>query len=181
MNTIEALQKRKSVRGYTSQPVEEEKLKTILKYGNKAPNAGPFHMSVIRNTDLLKKINDAVLDMMKNSTDEFRRQRASIPGYEPLYSAPVFILLSAPDNGMAAINTSCAVTNMCIAATGLGLGSCYVMSSPMFFKNNPELCGKVGVPEGYVPQCGMLLGYESEGQIPGKPWVEDYSNINYID
>ena len=60
MNTLEALAKRKSVRGYTSQAVEPEKLETILQYGNKAPNAGPFHMTVIRKQELLQRINDAV-------------------------------------------------------------------------------------------------------------------------
>lgn len=56
MNTLEALQARKSIRGYLDKPVEADKLKAVLKYGNKAPNAGPFHMSVIQNTDLLKEI-----------------------------------------------------------------------------------------------------------------------------
>lgn len=36
MNTMDDL------RGYLEQPVKADKLKTILKYGNKAPNAGPL-------------------------------------------------------------------------------------------------------------------------------------------
>ena len=58
MNTLDALQKRKSIRGYLDKTVEKEKLNLILKYGNKAPNAGPFQMSVITNKEILKTIND---------------------------------------------------------------------------------------------------------------------------
>lgn len=181
MNTIEALQTRKSVRGYTTQLVEDEKLKTILKYGNKAPNAGPFHISVIKNPVLLQTMNDTVLEMMKNSDNEFMRQRASIPNYQPLYAAPILLLLSAPDGGNGGINAACSVTTMSIAATELGLGSCFVMAIAMMLRQSPELHAQVGIPEGYAPQCGMLLGYESENQIPGRPRQEDYSNINYVD
>ncbi len=42
MNTLDALQKRKSIRGYLDKTVEKEKLNLILKYGKKAPHAGPF-------------------------------------------------------------------------------------------------------------------------------------------
>ncbi|MDO5852334.1 MAG: nitroreductase family protein [Methanobacteriaceae archaeon] len=181
MNTIETLEKRKSIRGYTSQEVEDQKLKTILKYGNKAPNAGEFHMSVITNKKLLKKINDNTLESMKNSDNEFMKQRAAIPEYEPLYGAPILILLSAPKEGFGAINTACAITNMTIAATELELGSCYVVSPLAAFESIPELSEKLEIPEGHIPQGGILLGYESEKQIPGKPWVEDYSNVNYIE
>lgn len=180
MNTIEALEKRRSVRGYTNQPIEEDKLNTILKYGNKAPNVGPFQMSVISNSSILKTINDTVLEIMKSSDNEFMKQRASIPDYHPLYGAPTLIVLSAPDNDTAAINTSCAVTNMSIAATELGLGSCYVMGAIMMLKQNSEFCKQVGIPDNYVPICGLLLGYESEKQIPGRTWKDDRSNINYV-
>jgi nitroreductase len=180
MNTLDALQKRKSIRGYLDKTVEKEKLNLILKYGNKAPNAGPFQMSVITNKEILKTINDTVMDIMKSSDNDFMKMRSSIPGYQPLYGAPMLIVLSAPKEGFGAANTANAVTNMCIAATELGLGSCFVIAPLMVLDGTNELCKKIGIPEGFTPMCGMLLGYASENQIPGKPYVEDYSNINYV-
>lgn len=181
MNTLEALAKRKSVRGYTSQPVEQEKLETILQYGNKAPNAGPFQMTVIRNKELLQKINDITLAAMKTGDNDFLRERAAIPGYQPLYGAPVFILLSAPEGGYSQVNAACAVTNMAAVATELGLGTCYVVSALLAFQKEPNLAQKVNLPEGYVPQCGMLLGYEATEQIGGGTRTAGLGNVNFVD
>lgn len=181
MNTLEALQKRKSIRGYLGRSVEEDKLKTILKYGNKAPNAGDFHMTVIRDKQLLRDINDTVKEAILKSDNEFAKKRISIPGYLPTYGAPVLIILSAPkDSPYSAVNTACAVTNMGVASVELGLGTCYLAGVLLAFQAKPELLEKINLPAGYIPQCGMALGYESSEQIPGKEWMEDYSNINYI-
>jgi len=51
---------------------------------------------VIQNTGLRQRINDRALDAMVHSGNEFAQQRASLPGYQPIYGAPVLILLSAP-------------------------------------------------------------------------------------
>lgn len=98
-----------------------------------------------------------------------------------MYGAPVLIVLSAPDEGFSAANTACAVTNMGIVATELGLGTCYLAGFLMAFTAKPELLQKIGVPEGFKPQCGMILGYEGPDQIPAAKRSEDYSNINYVD
>lgn len=89
MNTLDALQKRHSVCGYTNRVIEDEKLKIILEYGNKAPNCGPFHMSVIKDATILNMIDETVLNVMKNSNNDFMKQRTSIPRYKPLYGAPI--------------------------------------------------------------------------------------------
>jgi len=181
MNTLDALQKRKSVRGYLDKPVEDEKLKVILKYGNKAPNAGPFHMSVIRDKAFLEELNETVAAVVKANGNDFMRKRFSIPGYKATYGAPVMVLISAPEGPFSAANAACAATNMGVAATELGLGTCYLAGILMAFSAKPEYLGRAGVPDGYVPQCGLIIGYESAQQIPGKQWVEDYSNISYVD
>jgi len=90
------------------------------------------------------------------------------------------VLISAPEGPFSAANAACAATNMGIAATELGLGTCYLAGILMAFKADPNYLGRAGVPEGYVPQCGLIIGYEADQQIPGKEWVEDYSNISYI-
>ena len=180
MNTLEALEARKSIRGYLDRPVEIDKLQTILKFGNKAPKAGTFHMCVVTNKALLTQINDSILQIMKSSNNDFLKTRSSIPGYQPLYGAPVLIVLTAPKEGFGAVNTACAVTNMCIAATELGLGSCFVAGPTMVMDGKNELSKKVGIPDGNIPQCGLLLGYASDTQIPGTGQAQDDSNIHYV-
>jgi FMN reductase [NAD(P)H] len=162
MDVSEAIAKRKSVRAYENKPVPTDALKRIVEAGQWAPNAGPFQISVIHNTGLRQKINDRALDVMVHSENEFARQRAALPGYQPLYGAPVLILLSAPaDAPFGAPNTALAAENMLLEATGQGLGSCYLVSPTRALngESNRDLAREAGVPEGYTAQCAVIVGY----------------------
>lgn len=64
MNVSEAIAKRKSVRACKDKPIPADVLKRIVEAGQWAPNAGPFQISVIRNTGLRKRINDRELNTM---------------------------------------------------------------------------------------------------------------------
>lgn len=178
MNVFEALKTRKSVRGYLETEVEEEKLKSILSYGNQAPNAGPVHISVIRNRELLDDINNAAEKYALSSDNDYLKKRFSISGYKATYGAPVLVVLSSPNGG--AQNCACAATNMCIAATGYELGSCYLGAFLFAFTEKPELLKTIGVPDGFIPQCGLILGYKSIKQIPSSKKGEK-ENINFVD
>ena len=166
MNILKAIEMRKSVRSYTEERIEEEKLKAMIRAGNLAPVFGRFHITVIENQDLLREINDITLDMMKHSGNGFMENQAAIEGYQPLYGAGVMFVLSVPggndEHGFQMANAACAAENMILAATELGLGSCFVMGPMMAFAN-PELAGRLGLPEGYVPLVGVLVGYALHG------------------
>lgn len=162
MNISEAIAKRKSVRAYLDKPVLADDLAKIVEAGQWAPNAGPFQISVVRNAGLRQRINDRTLDAMVHSGNEFLQQRASLPGYQPIYGAPVLILLSAPANApFSAVNTALAAENMLLEATGLGLGSCYIVTPTLALngENNRDLTREVGLPDGYVVQCAVIVGY----------------------
>lgn len=162
MDISEAIAKRKSVRAYLEKPVAEDDLEKIVEAGRWAPNAGPFQISVILNAGLRKKINDRTQHAMMQSEREFLRQRASLPGYQPLYGAPVLILLSAPaDLPYGANNTALAAENMLLQATGLGLASCHLVSPalPLNGEENRDLASEAGIPEGYKLQCAVIVGY----------------------
>ena len=129
MDVFEAFDKRKSTRCYKARLVEREKLEAIAATGNQAPIAGAIHITVISNQDLLSRINEAARAYMKEKGNEYLRSRIELPGYEPMYGAPSIILLSAPDGPYAQINCAAAAANITVAAAGLDLGSCYVVSA----------------------------------------------------
>jgi FMN reductase [NAD(P)H] len=150
------------IRAYVNQPVREDDLSRIVEAGRWAPNAGEFHISVVRNAGVRQKINDATRVEMINSDREFLRQRIALPGYEPLYGAPVLILLSAPDEGRNnPFNAGLAAENMLLEATELGLGSCFIVSPTLALnkKKNQALASEAGIPEGYSLQCAVLVGH----------------------
>ncbi len=184
MDVSEAIVKRISVRAYEDRPVPADVLKKIIEAGQWAPNAGPIQISVIQNAGLRQRINNRAKDAMLHSDNEFARKRASLPGYEPIYDAPVLILLSAPaDAPLGVVNTALAAENMLLEATGLGLGSCFLMSPTRALNGdaNHDLAQKAGVPEGYTVQCAIIVGYAA---AENKFSIIDRSKrgtVNYVD
>jgi FMN reductase [NAD(P)H] len=184
MDVSEAIAKRKSVRAYENKPVPTDVLKRIVEAGQWAPNAGPFQISVIHNAGLRQKINDRALDVMVHSENEFARQRAALPGYQPLYGAPVLILLSAPaDAPFGAPNTALAAENMLLEATGQGLGSCYLVSPTRALngESNRDLAREAGVPEGYTAQCAVIVGYAAAENKFSLGERRKRGTVNYVE
>ncbi len=165
MNVTEAIAKRKSIRDYMDKPVRTDDLEKIVEAGQRAPNVGEFKISVIRNKALLRQIDDLTYDAMVNSGIEILQYRASLPGYRPLYGAPVLILLSGPaQNPYSTADVTLAAENIILQATHLGLGSCYIIS-PTLALNMPEnrvLALESGMPDGYKLHCGVILGYAAD-------------------
>jgi nitroreductase len=166
MDISETIAKRKSIRAYEDKPVSAEDLERIVEAGRWAPNAGPFQISVIRNPGLRQRINDRTLDAMVQSGNDFLQERAALPGYQPVYGAPVLILLSAPkDSPYSAVNTALAAENMMLEATGLGMGSCYLVSPTLALNGvkNADLAREAGIPEGYALTCAVIVGHAAAG------------------
>jgi FMN reductase [NAD(P)H] len=162
MDISEAILARKSVRAYLDKPIPTDYLEKIIEAGRWAPNAGPFQISVIRDAALRQKINDRTLDAMVHSGNAFLQQRAALPGYQPLYGAPVLILLSGPtETPFSSVNAALAAENMLLEATGLGLGSCFLVSPTLALngKDNRDLAQEAGIPDNYALQCAVIVGY----------------------
>jgi nitroreductase len=160
MNAQDAILARKSVRAYKAEQITGEELKALVDAGLSGPGGGAVHLSVIQKADIIQRINDVTKAGMLASGNDFAVSRASLPGYEPVYGAPLLLLLSAPDpNG--AVNCACAAENMLIAATALGLGSCFLMSIRGAFSGEPgpALLAECGIPEGNAICCGVIAGY----------------------
>jgi nitroreductase len=184
MSISEAIKKRISTRAYLDKPVPEEDLGKIVEAGRWAPNAGPFQISVIRNQELRQKINDRAHDAMLNSSIEFLVQRASLPGYQPLYSAPVLMLLSGPAKApFGAINAALAAENMILEATGLGLGTCLLLSPTPVLNDagKRDLAQAAGVPDGYTVHCAVIVGYAAAENKFTKAERAPKGSVNYVD
>jgi len=184
MDVSKAIVNRISVRAYEDRPVPADVLKKIIEAGQWAPNAGPIQISVIQNAGLRQRINNRAKDAMVHSKNEFARQRASLPGYEPIYGAPVLILLSAPtDAPLGVANTALAAENMLLEATGLGLGSCFLMTPTRALNDdsNHDLAQKAGVLEGYTVQCAVIVGYAAAENKFSALDRSKRGTVNYVD
>ena len=184
MNVDEAVMKRKSVRSYQDKAVSAEDLAKVIKAGQWAPNAGPYTMSVIRNKDLMARINEKTLEAMRVSGNDFLMERAALPGYMPLYGGPVVILLSGPsDMPMSPMNCAVSVEIMLLQATELGFGCCF-LRSPAYALNNPAnaaLARETGIPEGSEMQCGIVFGYVDDETKFARMEREPRGTVAYVD
>ncbi len=180
MEALDAIANRKSIRSYKAEQITDTALAAIVKAAKSAPQAGPFHITVIQNGELLAKISATALAAMKNSGDKFLMSRAALPGYTPVYGAPTLVVLSAPSkNPYSLANTSNAATNITIAATALGLGSCYMVTPGLAFRADPDLASQVGLPEGFSVMCCVALGYTDEADAFSTRSAEA-DNMNYV-
>ena len=167
MNTFDAILARKTIRSYTNQPVEKEKLEQIAVAGNQAAIAGSLEFIVITNQEVLHTIQKSAKEFFLHSGVEKLIKLASLPSYEVLHNAPAGIAVVTNTSNdphimrMNSANSGCAVQNMLIAATDLGLGSCYADSGAVAF-SNPELKQAIGIPEDKTVSAIVTLGYSAD-------------------
>lgn len=187
MNTFEAIKTRKSVRTYLDRSVETEKIRTVVEAGNMAagtPMAGKVYFNVIGNQELLKELSENTKAVMGKSGVEMLVNLSAKPEYNPIYGAPVAVVIStdkAADSntlGMATANAACAAENMLLAATELGLGSCYLMTPVMAF-NIPTMRESTKLPNDAQPVAVVVFGYTNDIQ-PHKEYPNAQDTITYI-
>lgn len=187
MNTFETIKARKSVRAFEDKPVEKEKIEKIANAGNMAagtPMAGKVYFNVISNKELLKGIAEATKAVMQKSGVDMLVKLSANPMFNPLYNAPVAIVVSTDiaDNpnsaSMATQNAACAAENMLLAATDLGLGSCYLMTPTMAFAV-PAMKEATGLKENTQPVCVVVVGYTND-TAPHREYQFNPDNITYV-
>jgi FMN reductase [NAD(P)H] len=184
MTVEEAIAQRKSIRAYLDKEVAADDVAKIVEAGRWGPNAGPFNMTVIRNADLIKRLDEVTSQAMLASGNDFLISRASLPGYRPLYGAPALIALSGPaDFFLNPFNVATAAENMLLQATELGLGSCFLLT-PSYALNaeqNSALAREAGIPEGYAVQCAVAVGYTADETKFRLAEREPKGTVNYVD
>lgn len=187
MNTLETIKTRKSVRNYLDKPVEEDKIEAIAKAGNMAahsPMVGEIYFNVITKPEVLKAIADGAKNVMKKSGVKSLEDIAALDEFSPLHHAPVAIIISSEQGqepymeGMAHASAACAGQNITLAATELGLASCYTESPALAF-TDPEVCKAAGITEKMKPQVVVVFGY-SDDNTPHAERPENPENIVYV-
>ena len=155
MQINEAISKRRSIRKFTGELPDEENLKAIIKAGEQAPVAmgkyGSFHMTILTNKDLLNKINEKAAAFFKN------------PKFNPLYDAPMLIIISAEKPAPGLENSiyssaACIVENMALEAVEQDVGACLIWGAIASIANDQDILQALNIPEGSIPCCGIVLG-----------------------
>jgi len=154
MDISECMASRRSIRAFSSEPVEEEKLDRILEAARLAPTAcdnQPFRVVVVRT---------------KGREAELKR----IYGKLWFAAAPLVVLVcSVPGEAWsrkdgknyADIDATIAMDHMILATSALGLGSCWVGAF------DPDAAREIlALEPGWEPIAFTPIGYPAESPDP---------------
>lgn len=142
MEGLELLKKRRSVRQYLLKQVPKELLKKIVDAGRMAAtaiNIQPWEFIVVTDPDKRKAIAE-ICDYGKFIKD-----------------AGACIVVVAKDTKYYLEDGSAATENILLAATELGLGSCWVAGDKKPYAD--KILKFLGVPEGYRLISSVSIGY----------------------
>jgi nitroreductase len=151
-STVETILRRRSIRKYTDQPVEVEKLDLLLRAGMAAPsamNCRPWEFIVVTEPQKLVRLRKHLVFGNRNAPVAI-----VVCGNPALSTNPAARLFWAQD-------CSAAAENIMIAAVGLGLGTVWIGIHPvaMFVKTVREI---VSLPKNVTPLCIIYVGYPQE-------------------
>ena len=163
MDYFELIESRYSVRSYSNRPVEEDKLRRVLRAAQLAPTAAnmqPFRI-VVRET--------------RGCTDDLGRLYhrdwfCQAPLVVGICSVPGEAWVRRDGKNYADVDATIAMDHLILAAAALGLGTCWVAAF------DPAVARKVfDLPEGMEPLAFTPLGYpadEAPEERPRKPLAE---------
>ena len=151
MEFKEALALRQSTRNYRTNPVAADALENIVHAGVTAPISlsryESYHLTVITAEGVLKKLEEEWLE--RGNTGN------------PIYDAPALIVVFGDEkvtSGLRNADTGCIVTQMHLAATALGLGSCYICGAIQQLGKDARYLNGARVPANFVPMGALAVG-----------------------
>lgn len=166
---IETIMTRTSVRKFKQQPVEAEKVETLLRAAMAAPTAAnkqPWHFVVVND----KQAKDELAGQGRRG-DMLRNAPLAIVVCGDLTKA-----MEGKGQQYWIQDTSAATENLLLAAHALSLGAVWTGAYPMDerYQNIQKV---LGMPETIVPLGVMIIGYPDEQPTPKDKWKPE--NVSY--
>lgn len=149
MTVLEAIRKRYSCRAYQDRSIEPEKLETILEAARLAPSARNFQdwrFVVVTGSETKRQVAQAT-----NRPDAFAKAGAIIAAC----SNSDYVMRCG--QAIAPIDVAIALEHICLQATELGLGSCWIGSfDPDKVRQILDIPGDIAIIE------LMTIGYPAD-------------------
>lgn len=178
---IETIEARRSVRAYKDTPVEHEKLELLAKCGVLAPSAMNRQEWEVRIVENKAWIDGATATYLKAVEGTGKADYMLTPTFKNIFrNAAAVIFVGAPDGVFSGENVGCMAQNIMLAATELGLGTCFLGSVQMIFAEPAmaEHLQSLGFSDGYKLRYALAVGYPGESP-EAKP--RDMSKIKFVE
>jgi len=189
LEIMEAINRRRSIRSYRTQPVEEEKIIRILKAAHAAPSASnyqPWYFIVVKDHEKKRKFAQSFhkeVEKYGRTLNEKWQERLMDFSTEFVLKVPVILVVCAdagkikagePGRGQHVLSTCAAIQNLMLAAVGEGLGTVWITrynkSEIRSIFNIPSNVAPVGViPLGYPEEIPEKSAFALAGWVPNEP------------
>lgn len=149
MDALEAIQKRRSVRKYSGEPIPREDLEKIVDAGRLAAsgsNKQPWEFIVVTNREMIEQLKVASAWMEK--------------------AAAIIAVVMDPSSRWWIEDGSAAIENMLIASTALGYGSCWLEGYTL--PHEEEFKKLLGIPKEKRLLSLVPVGVPAEWPTRGK-------------
>jgi F420 biosynthesis protein FbiB-like protein len=189
----DAIDRRRMIRRYTSQPVERALVEALLDAAARAPsphNRQPWRFAVLTGDARARLAramgNQLRQDLANDGAPHELIERDVMRSYQRITSAPVCILACLtmrdmdvyPDarrndaeKRMAVQAVAAAIENLLLRAIELGLGACW-MCAPLFCPD--VVVASLNLPADWQPQALITVGYPAdEGKVRERRAIED--------
>ena len=191
-SVIETINKRRSIRAYEPKPIPRDVINTIIEVGNQAPSTmgmlkgvlrfQPWRFVVVEDPKFRRKLLQTALpvwrkmiESMKETDPETYEKVMKL--YEPMpepkdmiyHGAPVIIFVIGPIRN--AVSCALACENIMLAATSLGLGSCY-SGFGSFVKGDADIVKALELTDDERIYGPILLGYSRDA--PEKSFMNQH-------
>lgn len=178
---IEAIETRRSVRAYKDTPVEREKLQLLAECGVWAPSAMGQQEWELRIVDSKEWIDGATATYLKAVEGTDKAKYMLTPTFKNIFrNGSAVIFVAAPDGLFSGENIGCLAQNIMLAATELGLGTCFLGSVQIMFAEPAmsEWLQTLGFSEGYKLRYALSVGYPDESP---EATPRDLSKIKFVE
>lgn len=173
MDVMEAIDRRRSVRSYTGQPVDRAVVEALIKAATHAPSAmneQPWAFVVMQNVKQLtrwsERIKTYVLKRLKPDSPEARyRDMIASPDYHVFHRAGTLIIICARPGAHNGKEDCClAAQNLMLAACELGLGTCPIGFARPWL-NQARIKRSLSIPDDYAAVFPVVVGHPA-GDTP---------------
>jgi nitroreductase len=173
MTLFEAIARRRAVRAYRPEVVDEATVGELLQEAVRAPtamHAEPWAFAVIQDRALLKKYSDLAKNALSSERADAAvahphaasasraASRLSQPDFNIFYDASTLIVVCArPLGPFVVADCWLAAENLMLAACAMGLGTCCI-GFAVHMLNRPEVKAELGIPADVVAVAPIIVG-----------------------
>ncbi len=165
---MDAIYKRHSVRDYSTQPVSEASIHTLLYAAIQAPTSihqQPWVFGIVQNKTMLSHLSDdakeLTLDKYPNPTTKTAYAMASMASktdFNIFYNAATLIVIYAAPETFVEADCWLAAQNLMLAAYGANLGSC-VIGFAVGALNTNHWKEELDIPHNMTAYAPIIVGY----------------------